>query len=157
MNILETKGDVFADGHGRINRIVLENHCHSAFARLNVRDIPAADQDPSRCLRADPRDHAEQRCFAAPGGADEYCEGSVLNREVHAADYCVVAKLLCHILKLYRCHRCSCKDVFALIFIHLRAAGDFSLSARDSAFLPWFLLFIPALFASQLPEMEEFY
>ena len=57
-------------------------------------DIPRADADRARGGFLQPRDHPQQRGFAAARGADEDAELAILDLEVNPVDHLHVAEAL---------------------------------------------------------------
>src|SRR5262249_10942913 len=83
---LEPVAQVLADGHVWVERIALEDHGDVARARRQFSDVAAADRDPAARGLLEPRDHPQERRFAAAGRPDEYEELAVRNLERDVVD-----------------------------------------------------------------------
>ena len=84
--VAQAIGHVVVDAHVRVERVILEHHGDVALGRLDLVDDAAADIDLACGDGLEPRDHAQQRGFAAAGGADQHAELAVGDVEVDAFD-----------------------------------------------------------------------
>ena len=66
------EGDIFIDRHMRPDGVVLENHADVAFARRQIGDIFAVDDDAPGGDFLQPGDHAHRGGFAAARGTQQY-------------------------------------------------------------------------------------
>ena len=78
--------DVLANGHMRVQRVVLEHHCDVAVARWDVVNEAIADQQFSVGYFFEPSNHAQRGRLAAARGPDKYHEFTVLDVEVERVD-----------------------------------------------------------------------
>src|SRR5207249_10333671 len=67
----QTEGDVLGDGHGREERVRLEDDADAALAWRHVVDDAAVEADLARVGSLEAGDHAERRRLAAARAADE--------------------------------------------------------------------------------------
>jgi hypothetical protein len=81
---LERKAHIVGDRHVRIERVVLEHHGDVPLFWLDVVHHPVTDRYGSGRDVLQPRQHAQQRGFAAAGRADQDDKGAVLDRNSHA-------------------------------------------------------------------------
>ena len=77
VDVFETEGDVFINGHIRPERVVLEQEANLALVGRHVDALQAVehdgvpDRDASFGRRFQTRNHAQRRRFAAPGRAEQ--------------------------------------------------------------------------------------
>ncbi len=81
---IEAEGHVVADGHVRIEGVILEDHGDIALFGREFVDDPAADADDSAVDFLQPGDHAQERAFAAAGGADQDSELAIGDVDAYA-------------------------------------------------------------------------
>jgi hypothetical protein len=84
--VAQAIGHVVVDAHMRIEGVILEHHRDVALSRLDRVDDASADVDLAAGDGLKPRDHAQQRGFAAAGRADQHAELAVADLEVDALD-----------------------------------------------------------------------
>ena len=56
---LQSVGEILADVHVRVERVVLKHHCDVAFARREARHVPLADRDRPAGDRLEPGEHPQ--------------------------------------------------------------------------------------------------
>ncbi|MNY06885.1 hypothetical protein D3C86_1396650 [compost metagenome] len=95
----KAEGQVFGNRHMRIKRIGLEHHGDAAIRRIGIIDRPAADADITIRYVFQPGNHAQQRGFAASGGANEDDEFAVGNIQIGTVDDFERAVTLDHVLE----------------------------------------------------------
>ena len=83
---LESKPEILAHRHMRVERVVLEDHGDVAFARLEIGDVTIADEDRALGHILETGDHPQQSRFAAPRRADEDDEFPLLDIEFDRLD-----------------------------------------------------------------------
>ncbi len=83
---LQAEGEVPADVHVWVERIVLEDHRDVALLRSDVRHVAFADEDGSVADILEPRNATQERRLPAAGWADEHDELAVFDRQVDAVD-----------------------------------------------------------------------
>ena len=83
---LERERHVLADGHVRVQRVVLEDHRDVALPRRQVVHDPLADPGLPAGDRLEPRHHPKRRRLAAARGADQDHELAVGDVEVERGD-----------------------------------------------------------------------
>jgi hypothetical protein len=67
----QTQGDVLTCREVGVEGVVLKHHGHVALPGRQVRDLPLTDADRSARDALEPREHPQDRRFAAPGSAHE--------------------------------------------------------------------------------------
>ena len=98
-------GHVLEHGHVRIERVVLEHHCHVALAGLEAADVAIADMDAAARERLQAGDAAQQRGLAAAGRADDDDELAVGDLEVDRLDRHLGPVELAHAAQCHLRHR----------------------------------------------------
>ena len=84
--MLQPELEVLADGHVRIERVVLEHHRDVPVLRRHVVDDPLADADLAAGDVLEPRDHPQRGRLAAARRPDEDHEFAVPDLEVQVLD-----------------------------------------------------------------------
>ena len=82
----QAEAEIFLDRHVRIERIGLEHHGDAAFARIEIGDVLAADEDLAGGRLLEAGNRAQQRRFPAAGRADEDDEFAIADIEVDIGD-----------------------------------------------------------------------
>ena len=100
----ERKRHVVANGHVRIERVVLEHHRDVALLRRHAVDHLTADADFAVGDLLEPGNHPQQGRLAASRRADQNAKFSVSNIDVDAAYHLRRAEILAHRPDAYRCH-----------------------------------------------------
>src|SRR5262249_4763520 len=91
---LQAERHVVVDAHVRIERVVLKHHRYVAVHWRQFVHHGVADQDLARGDGFEPRHHAQRRCLAPTGGADQDHEFLVADLEVDVLDRMDLVELL---------------------------------------------------------------
>src|SRR5262249_20791598 len=102
---LQRERDVVENGHVRVERVALEDHCDLPRARRQIVHNLAADQELAGARRLEARDHAQHRRLAAARRAQEHEELAVARRQIDAVHRGDLAVKFLDPARLYRCHK----------------------------------------------------
>ena len=83
LGVDEAELHVLSNGHGGVEGVVLEDHGDVALAGLGVVHADAVDEEVAGADFLQAGNHAQRRCLAAAGRANEHGEATVLDGEVH--------------------------------------------------------------------------
>ena len=93
----QTELNVLADGHRRIQRIILENHCQIALARCHIGNVHTVDENLTGGRLFKTRDHAQRGRFTAAGRTDQHGKGTVNNVQIQIRNDILFSVILAQI------------------------------------------------------------
>src|ERR1700722_2216242 len=96
----QAERDVFANGHHREQRQLLEHHVDRAAVRRHIAHALAADRDVAAVRRNEPRDHAQQRRLAAARRTENRKKAAALHRKRQGVDGHMIRETLEHGVRL---------------------------------------------------------
>src|SRR5690349_9159657 len=102
---LEREGHVLVDAHVRVEGVVLEDHGDVAIFGRHIIDAPLPNVEIPAGDLLQSRDHAQDRRFAAAGGADEDEKFVIADMQVQVLDHRRLAAVaLVYLLEANFCH-----------------------------------------------------
>ena len=91
--------DVLVDVQVREERVLLEDRVHGALVRRNIVDLLPTKKDIAAIGCDEAADRAQNRGFAAAGGAEERHEFTVTDGEVEILEHLLAVKRYCNVFQ----------------------------------------------------------